>query len=134
MTELPPGYPVLAEADVVLRDGSVCRLRPIKPSDADAIRRFHAGQSDESIYLRFFAPMPRLSDRDVERFTHVDHHDRVAFVLTVGGFSVAGAQTLAITSVTANSGDPHPVGTPITWTVPSAPMTPAESAAATPPS
>jgi acyl-CoA synthetase (NDP forming)/GNAT superfamily N-acetyltransferase len=33
--------------------------------------------------MRFFAPMPRLSDRDIQRFTHVDHHDRVAFVLTV---------------------------------------------------
>lgn len=84
MTDLPPGYPVLAEADVVLRDGSVCRLRPIKPSDADGVRRFHAGQSDESIYLRFFAPMRTLSDRDIKRFTEVDYHDRMALVATIG--------------------------------------------------
>lgn len=83
MTELPPGYPVLAEADVVLRDGSVCRLRPIKPTDAEGIRRFHAGQSDESIYLRFFAPMRNLSDRDIKRFTEVDYHDRMALVATI---------------------------------------------------
>lgn len=83
MTQLPPGYPVLAEADVVLRDGSVCRLRPIKPSDDEAIRRFHAGQSDESIYLRFFAPMRNLSDRDIKRFTEVDYHDRMALVATI---------------------------------------------------
>ncbi|MFF5323980.1 GNAT family N-acetyltransferase [Janibacter hoylei] len=84
MTELPPGYPVLAEADVVLRDGSVCRLRPIKPSDADGIRQFHSRQSDESIYLRFFAPMRTLSDRDIKRFTEVDYHDRMALVATIG--------------------------------------------------
>lgn len=83
MTDLPPGYPVKAEADVVLRDGSVCRLRPIKPSDADAIRRFHAAQSDESIYLRFFAPMRTLSDRDIKRFTEVDYVDRMALVATI---------------------------------------------------
>lgn len=83
MTDLPPGYPVLAEADVVLRDGSVCRLRPIKPSDAEGVRRFHAGQSDESIYLRFFAPMRNLSDRDVKRFTELDYHDRMALVATI---------------------------------------------------
>ncbi|GAA8848946.1 bifunctional GNAT family N-acetyltransferase/acetate--CoA ligase family protein [Helicobacter pylori] len=83
MTQLPPGYPVHAEADVVLRDGSVCRLRPIKPSDADGVRRFHAGQSDESIYLRFFAPMRTLSDRDIKRFTEVDYVDRMALVATV---------------------------------------------------
>lgn len=28
--------------------------------------------------------MPRLSARDVHRFTHVDHVDRVAFVCTLG--------------------------------------------------
>jgi acyl-CoA synthetase (NDP forming)/GNAT superfamily N-acetyltransferase len=82
---LPPGYPVQWEADVVLRDGSVAHLRPITPADADAVRRFHAGQSDESIYMRFFAPLRQLSDRDVERFTNVDYDDRVALVATVRG-------------------------------------------------
>jgi acyl-CoA synthetase (NDP forming)/RimJ/RimL family protein N-acetyltransferase len=80
---LPPGYPAEWEADVVLRDGSVAHLRPITPGDAEAVRRFHAGQSDESIYMRFFAPLRQLSDRDVQRFTNVDYHDRVALVATV---------------------------------------------------
>ena len=71
--ERPDGYPATWEADVVLRDGSVAHLRPITPADADAVRRFHAGQSDESIYMRFFAPLRQLSDRDVRRFTHVDY-------------------------------------------------------------
>jgi acyl-CoA synthetase (NDP forming)/GNAT superfamily N-acetyltransferase len=79
----PAGYPAQWEADVVLRDGSVAHLRPITPEDADAVRRFHAGQSEESIYMRFFAPLRQLSDRDVTRFTNVDHHDRVALVATV---------------------------------------------------
>ncbi len=80
---LPPGYPVEWEADVVLRDGTVAHVRPICPSDADGIRRFHAAQSDESIYLRFFAPLRQLSDNDVHRFTHVDYADRVALVATM---------------------------------------------------
>jgi acyl-CoA synthetase (NDP forming)/RimJ/RimL family protein N-acetyltransferase len=80
---LPPTYPARWEADVVLRDGSVAHFRPIRPSDADALQRFHAGQSEESIYMRFFAPLRRLSERDVERFTHVDYHDRVALVAMV---------------------------------------------------
>jgi acyl-CoA synthetase (NDP forming)/RimJ/RimL family protein N-acetyltransferase len=83
--ERPDGYPATWEADVVLRDGSVAHLRPITPADAEAVRRFHAGQSDESIYMRFFAPLRQLSDRDVRRFTHVDHVDRVALVATVRG-------------------------------------------------
>ncbi|GGL22784.1 GNAT family N-acetyltransferase [Phycicoccus endophyticus] len=80
---LPPGYPAAWEADVVLRDGTVASLRPIRPDDADALRRFHEAQSDESIYLRFFAPLRRLSDADVHRFTHVDYTDRVALVVTM---------------------------------------------------
>ncbi len=80
---LPEGYPALAEADVVLRDGSVAHLRPILPSDKEAIAHFHSKQSDESIYLRFFAPLRNLSDRDLTRFTHVDYLDRMALVATV---------------------------------------------------
>ena len=82
---LPTGYPAQWEADVVLRDGSVAHIRPITPSDAPAVHRFHAGQSDESIYMRFFAPLRQLSDRDVTRFTNVDYVDRVALVATVRG-------------------------------------------------
>jgi acyl-CoA synthetase (NDP forming)/RimJ/RimL family protein N-acetyltransferase len=84
-TQPAPRYPSEWEADVVLVDGGTAHLRPIRPDDADALQRFHVAQSPESVYLRFFAPMPRLSDRDLHRFTHVDHVDRVAFVATVSG-------------------------------------------------
>ncbi|RJK96275.1 GNAT family N-acetyltransferase [Vallicoccus soli] len=82
-------YPAHWEADVVLRDGGTAHVRPITPQDADRLRAFHRRQSAESIYLRFFAPYPELSDRDVERFTHVDHHDRVGLVATIGDDIVA---------------------------------------------
>ncbi len=79
-----PAYPSHWEADVVLRDGGTAHLRPITPADAEALQAFHLGQSPESVYLRFFAPLPRLSDRDLVRFTTVDHVERVAFVVTIG--------------------------------------------------
>jgi len=79
------GAPVEWEADVVLRDGTVAHVRPITPDDAAGIQLFHSRQSAESIYLRFFAPLRELSQRDVHRFTHVDHHDRVALVATLDG-------------------------------------------------
>ncbi|PFG37899.1 acyl-CoA synthetase (NDP forming) [Georgenia soli] len=77
-------YPAEWEADVALRDGAAMHIRPILPDDADALQRMHLGQSAQSVYFRFFAPMERLSDKDLHRFTHVDHHDRVALVLTEG--------------------------------------------------
>jgi len=73
-------YPRHWEADVLLRDGRVAHLRPIRPDDHDLLVAFYEEVSAESKYLRFFAPMPHLSERDVTRFTTVDNRDRVAFV------------------------------------------------------
>ncbi|MGC5627144.1 GNAT family N-acetyltransferase [Georgenia sp. Z1344] len=80
----PDAAPAQWEADVVLRDGATMHIRPISPDDAEALADFHAAQSERSQYLRFFAPMPRLSPSDVHRFTNVDHDRRVALVLTEG--------------------------------------------------
>ena len=77
-------YPQAWEADVVLRDGGTCHLRPIRPDDAAGLVAFHARLSPETVYFRFFAPYPELTPRDVERFTHVDQHDRAALVATIG--------------------------------------------------
>ena len=55
------------------------------PDDADRLVAFHSQLSAETVYLRFFAPYPELSEHDVHRFTHVDHDARVALVATVGG-------------------------------------------------
>ena len=84
VTNDQPDYPLHWEADVVLRDGATAHLRPITAEDADALQRFHVHQSPESIYLRFFAPMPRLSPRDLHHFTNVDHRDRVALIAVLG--------------------------------------------------
>lgn len=77
-------YPEHWEADVVLRDGGTCHLRPITPGDASLLRKFHSQLSPETIYFRYFAPYPELTERDVARFTRVDHDERVALVATVG--------------------------------------------------
>lgn len=79
-----PAYPDHWEADVVLRDGGTAHIRPITPEDADRLVSFYEQVSDESKYYRFFAPYPRLSDRDVHRFTHHDYDDRVGLAATVG--------------------------------------------------
>lgn len=95
MTDGPdeePAYPDSWDTDVVLSDGTTVQIRPIKPSDADGLRRFHARQSPESIYFRYFSPRPELTDRDVNHFTHVDHDSRVAFVAVSEGELIAVAR------------------------------------------
>ncbi len=79
------GYPAHWEADVVLLDGGTARLRPIRPDDAELIVSFYARVSPQSKYLRFFAPYPELTPRDLERFTHVDYRDRVSLVVMIAG-------------------------------------------------
>lgn len=90
--ELPPGYPRDWEADVVLRDGSVAQVRPIRPDDVELLKEFHDRQSDESIYLRFFAPLKHLSDREATRFANVDYVQRVALIVEAGGRMVGVAR------------------------------------------
>ncbi|MEU9402844.1 GNAT family N-acetyltransferase [Streptomyces sp. NPDC048242] len=82
-------YPAHWEADVVLRDGGTARIRPITADDADRLVSFYEQVSDESKYYRFFAPYPRLSAKDVHRFTHHDFVDRVGLAATVGGEFIA---------------------------------------------
>ncbi|MGW6605559.1 bifunctional acetate--CoA ligase family protein/GNAT family N-acetyltransferase [Streptomyces sp. NPDC055036] len=88
-TPSDPAYPDHWEADVVLRDGGTARIRPITTADAERLVSFYEQVSDESKYYRFFAPYPRLSDRDVHRFTHHDYVDRVGLAVTVGGEFIA---------------------------------------------
>jgi acyl-CoA synthetase (NDP forming)/GNAT superfamily N-acetyltransferase len=84
--EAPPQH---WEADVLLKDGSTAHIRPIRPEDKDLMVEFYSRVSDQSKYYRFFSPMPKLSARDVARFTEVDHVGRVAFVVLLKGRMIA---------------------------------------------
>lgn len=69
----------------MLADGATAHVRPIHADDAQLLVDFYARVSDESKYFRFFAPYPRLSNRDVNYFTRVDHVDRVGLILVLAG-------------------------------------------------
>jgi acyl-CoA synthetase (NDP forming)/GNAT superfamily N-acetyltransferase len=84
-----PAYPRHWEADVVASDGGVVHLRPILPSDADALVALHARLSERTRYLRYFGPYPNISPRDLERFTVVDHRTRVALIALLGDEIIA---------------------------------------------
>ncbi|MBP0453566.1 GNAT family N-acetyltransferase [Kitasatospora sp. RG8] len=78
-----PDYPQHWEADILLRDGGTARIRPITPADAGRLVEFYEQVSDQSKYFRFFAPYPRLSDKDVRRFTHHDFVNRVGLAVVI---------------------------------------------------
>lgn len=80
----PPGYPAGWESDLVLTDGATVRMRPIRPDDVEAHRRFFDRLSRETVYYRFFTPKTHLTEAESIRFTNVDYVDRFAVVALLG--------------------------------------------------
>ncbi|MGP0108236.1 MAG: N-acetyltransferase family protein [Acidimicrobiales bacterium] len=79
-----PGYPADLARDEQTMGGATVHLRPIRPDDAARLVEFHKGLSVRSVYRRFFFVHSSLSPAEVDRFTHVDYVDRVAFVALDG--------------------------------------------------
>lgn len=65
---------------MVLRDGTVIPVRPIRLEDKEALKRLHGRMSDASIYLRFHGSMRELSDRKARYFSQVDEERHLALV------------------------------------------------------
>jgi GNAT superfamily N-acetyltransferase len=112
-------YPDQLACDVTTMDGSVLRLRPIRPDDGARLRDFHEHLSAQSVYRRFFFMHPRLSSAEVERFTHVDYVDRLALVvehagrlIAVGRYErLAGSTEAEVAFVVADDFRRHGIGT-----------------------
>lgn len=80
--ETMPREAAALECEISLRDGARVHVRPIRATDTERLRTFHAGLSAESIMFRFFHLVPVLSEADAEHFTHVDYQNRMALVAT----------------------------------------------------
>jgi L-amino acid N-acyltransferase YncA len=73
-----------APLEVSLSDGRAVTLRPIRPEDAAGLQAFHARLSPHSIYLRWLAAHPVLTDAEAAQLADVDYTTRMAFVATTG--------------------------------------------------
>jgi RimJ/RimL family protein N-acetyltransferase len=72
MTEEPATQPAKR---VVVGNSLELLLRPVGPDDKRLLAQAFERLSPETRYRRFFAPVERLSDRDLRYLTEVDHHD-----------------------------------------------------------
>ncbi|HEY8514889.1 MAG TPA: GNAT family N-acetyltransferase [Candidatus Binatia bacterium] len=63
-----------------LRDGTLFRLRPLGPADAEELRAGFARLSPASRYRRFFTPIQRLPESMLRRLTATDGWNHVALV------------------------------------------------------
>ena len=73
-------------ADVLLTDGSIALIRPLRPDDGQELHQLHHQVCDENYRLRFFGLGRRSADRYVE---HVLRDDTLAMVLVLHGRIVA---------------------------------------------
>jgi acetyltransferase len=76
----PVGYPESLEHQVVLADATPVLLRPVRPEDAQAQRRFVARLSDLTLYRRFHGAVRELTPERLRRFTQIDYDREMAFV------------------------------------------------------
>ncbi|CAN5756690.1 GNAT family N-acetyltransferase [soil metagenome] len=77
--EVPPGYPSHRIADVVLRDGTTVRMRPVLPQDVHGIVELFTRLSEKSLRFRFHGSF-RVSEKEVKRFVEVDYRGEVGLV------------------------------------------------------
>lgn len=68
------------EREIVLRDGSHARVRPIRAADRDAVNAAFERLSPESRYRRFLASIDHLTGAQLAYLTDVDHHDHEALI------------------------------------------------------
>jgi acetyltransferase len=73
-------YPKALARTHRLRGDETVLLRPIRPEDAQAERRFISRLSPETMYNRFHVPLRELTTERLVRFTQIDYDREMAFV------------------------------------------------------
>ena len=74
-------YPAELERNLTLKDGSVLRLRPIRPDDATRLQDFYSRLSRHSAYQRFCSILKRLPPDWARFLANVDYQHRLALVV-----------------------------------------------------
>ena len=73
-------YPSRLEREWLLSDGTLVTIRPIRPEDAEAEQEFVKNLSEQTRYMRFFAPIRELTPQMLSRFTQIDYDREMAFI------------------------------------------------------
>jgi drug/metabolite transporter (DMT)-like permease/RimJ/RimL family protein N-acetyltransferase len=81
----PERGPRVAGTHARLRDGRQVLIRPIRPADLDALRRFFAALSPTTRRLRFHAQIKGVPERLLREFTEPDQHEHVGFIAEAVG-------------------------------------------------
>ena len=86
-----PPYPRELEEQVAARDGRTFLLRPIRPEDEPAHRRFFDCLPPGDVRFRFFSFRRHMDHSQMARFTQIDYDREMAFVAVPVGAVPVGA-------------------------------------------
>lgn len=76
-------YPAMLETRKSLKDRLEVKIRPIKPSDEDMMRKLFYNFSDESKYFRYFANKPVMPHKEMQKYVNIDYQDTLSIVAIV---------------------------------------------------
>ena len=83
LTRHAANYPSELETRKSLKDGLEIKIRPIKPSDEDMMRRLFYNFSDESKYFRYFASKPVMPHKEMQPYVNIDYQNVLSVVAIV---------------------------------------------------
>ncbi len=84
-------YPEEFETETRLRDGTPLFIRPIRPTDEEAMQELFYSFSRETVFYRFFSYLKAMPHEKVTKFVNVDYESEMGIVATV---KKAGTETL----------------------------------------
>jgi RimJ/RimL family protein N-acetyltransferase len=79
----------LRTSPTICAHGTLLTIRPVEPTDVEGLARMFGRLSRESIYYRFFSPLPQVPPSTLRRVANVDHSHRDALVVLDGADIVA---------------------------------------------
>jgi len=88
-------YPKELESAERLRDGTVLRLRPLRPEDEPMLHDLAAHMSAEDLRLRFFTPVPGLTHPVAARLSQLDYDREMAILAECDGMALGVAHFFA---------------------------------------
>ncbi len=77
-------YPYWQEKTLTLKDGQQIFVRPVRPSDADRMIGLFYDLSPETVYLRFFSPIKKISRSMLIKLTQIDYDREIALIAFAG--------------------------------------------------
>jgi acetyl coenzyme A synthetase (ADP forming)-like protein len=105
------------EGDVVLADGATVHMRALHPDDQPLLARMYEKLSANSVYFRFFSPVPRATATSLEmnRLGDAGHVARVAVlgdeIVAAARYDVVSDQEAEVAFVVADEHQGRGVGT-----------------------